>query len=155
MVKLMLIFVGLLLVASAIARKFYDEVEVIADPIVFLKDEAEPRNGRDQIPHGPNTNCTVLEKDWGSWRDIRLPHVNSANLTFLMVFRNMFHFQAYDCTRFYECDDTVLIEKACADRYRTRYDPVQKRCEWNNLVACQNFNEYVESLKTQEQDQCS
>jgi hypothetical protein len=42
--------------------------------VLFLGDEPETRNGRDQIPHGPDTNCTVLEKKWGSWRQIRLPH---------------------------------------------------------------------------------
>lgn len=78
MVKFVL-FVSLLLVcwfASAIAGKFYDDFEEIAPPIVFLKDEPEPKNGRDQIPQGPSTNCTVLEKDFGSWRYIRLPHVS-------------------------------------------------------------------------------
>jgi hypothetical protein len=52
----------------------FESLNEILGDVPFLGDEAEPRNGRDQIPHGPDTNCTVLEKKWGSWRQIRLPH---------------------------------------------------------------------------------
>lgn len=82
-------------------------------------------NGRGQIPEGPNQNCSALEQQFGISRfAIRLPH-------------------AYDCTRFYECDDNVLIEKNCADRYRTRYDAFQKRCDWNEKTKCLNYQEFL------------
>ncbi|CAG9802765.1 unnamed protein product [Chironomus riparius] len=81
-------------------------------------------NGRGQIPTLPSYNCTQWEK-WlnKTWREISLPH-------------------AYDCTRFYECDDIKIIEKTCADRYRTRYDPFTKRCEWNYKTKCMTFYDY-------------
>lgn len=81
-------------------------------------------NGRDQIPTLPSYNCTDWESWLGeSWRIIRLPH-------------------AYDCTRFYECDDRKIIEKACADRYRTRFDPFTKKCEWNYKTKCNTFYDF-------------
>lgn len=85
-------------------------------------------NGRDSGARGPPSlpsyNCTQWEK-WLKipWRDIKLPH-------------------AYDCTRFYECDDIVIIEKACAARATTRYDPFLKRCEWNYQTKCITFYDY-------------
>lgn len=91
--------------------------------------DIESRNGRGQIPEAPNSNCTILEKEFGiNRRDIRLPH-------------------EYDCTRFYECDDVILVEKHCADRYRTRYDPFYKICDWNAKTKCINYVEYRDILR--------
>lgn len=131
-----LFFFGFLLVAELLADIAEEEVEAEPNSVIFLGDPVESRNGRDRIPYGPVTNCTVLEKEYGTWRKIRLPH-------------------AFDCTRFYECDDTVLLEKVCADRYRTRYDPAQKRCEWNDLVPCINYKTYIDSLKSENLEYCS
>ena len=85
-------------------------------------------NGRNMGHPGPpvlpSYNCTQWEK-WlnTTWREISLPH-------------------AYDCTRFYECNDIVIIEKACADRYRTRFDPFTKKCDWNYKTKCFTFYDY-------------
>jgi hypothetical protein len=130
---------GVLCISSAVAlldtrRRVKDEVqiqeeaEVLPDEGIEILGDTLFDNGRGQIPEGPDRNCSILEKQFGvSWKTIRLPH-------------------EYDCTRFYECDDQVLIEKACADRYRTRYDPFQKLCEWNSIIKCINYVEYLEIL---------
>jgi Chitin binding Peritrophin-A domain len=75
-------------------------------------------------PSLPSYNCADWEK-WLKipWRNISLPH-------------------AYDCTRFYECDDRKIIEKACADRYRTRYNYITRRCEWNWCTKCVTFYDF-------------
>jgi hypothetical protein len=86
------------------------------------------RNGRNQHPNEPNRNCTILEFELNlPWKEIRLPHV-------------------YDCTRFYECEEKILVEKQCSDRKRTRYDPFHKICEWNHIVKCINYGDYNELL---------
>lgn len=93
-----------------------------------LLDDKLLRNGRGQYPIAPVKNCTILQKELDvDWRNIRLPH-------------------EYDCTRFYECDDQKLIVKACADRYRTRYDPFTRRCEWNTKCKCIIYWEYLEII---------
>lgn len=86
-------------------------------------------NGRDSGQQGPPTlpsyNCTYWEKVLNlPWREIRLPHT-------------------YDCTRFYECNDRVIIEKICAQRDQTRYDPFKKVCNWNYAVKCITYYDYV------------
>lgn len=86
-------------------------------------------NGRDQQqgpPVLPSYNCTYWEKQLNvTWREIRLPH-------------------AYDCTRFYECDGGKIVEKICAARDQTRYDPFQKVCNWNYIIKCILFHEYIQ-----------
>lgn len=99
---------------------------VILASLLCVASDIAARNGRGQIPDPPNSDCAVLEEQFGIKReDIRLPH-------------------EYDCTRFYECDDRTLIEKHCADRYQTRYDPFQKLCDWNSKTKCLNYAEYLE-----------
>ncbi|KAL7029412.1 hypothetical protein ACKWTF_006235 [Chironomus riparius] len=104
------------------------KVLIILSASVLLMFHVIADNGRDSGPRGtptlPSFNCTVWEK-WlnTTWREISLPH-------------------AYDCTKFYECNDIVIIEKTCADRYRTRYDPFSKRCDWNYKTKCFTFYDF-------------
>lgn len=115
-----LVFLGFLLLTAAVD----EDVDI------------DSRNGRGQIPEGPNTNCMELEKQFGLARKlIRLPH-------------------EYDCTRFYECADKELVEKTCSDRYRTRYDPFQKRCDWNSKTKCLNYMEYLAIVGMGQNDGC-
>lgn len=111
-----LVVIGIFLLTNA------DELPIVDQP--FPIPSLESRNGRLQNQKEPNHNCTILEAQLKCPRsEIRLPH-------------------AFDCTRFYECDDKVLIEKQCADRKRTRYDPFHKICEWNHIVKCINYGDY-------------
>lgn len=113
------IILGILIVSISLV--IADELPDVDQPFPI---EAFQRNGRLQHPTEPNHNCTILAKELKCpWREIRLPH-------------------AYDCTRFYECDDKVLVTKQCADPKRTRYDPFHKICEWNHIIKCINYGDY-------------
>lgn len=81
---------------------------------------------RSEIQSSPNSNCTVLEKEYKTtWKNIRLPHSD-------------------DCTKFYECDGPILIEKQCPAPESTRYDPFHKVCEFNKIVPCITYGYYSE-----------
>lgn len=88
-------------------------------------------NGRDMGQGGkplpPKVDCLSLAKTLNvPWQGITLPH-------------------ELDCSRFYQCSDVGIVEKFCADRVNTRFDPKNNWCEWHIKVDCITFYPWLES----------